>query len=165
MGRWFHPWLFTGNGSYTYHNFNSLRPNDTTIGTLIWVNIGSGNCLLPDGNNPLPEPMLTNHQWWFSQKGNFTGTVPDIYPCCEFESYKFSITAAFPRGQWVKLTVVWWCHIVHRWRSHHDSSWVYQVLACCLVAPSHYLNQQVLIRPWWPCLHAFSVETTIEFQM
>ena len=27
------------------------------------VNIGSGNGLLPDGTKPLPEPMLTNHQW------------------------------------------------------------------------------------------------------
>ena len=29
----------------------------------IWVNIGSGNGLLPDGNKLLPEPMLTDHQW------------------------------------------------------------------------------------------------------
>ena len=27
--------------------------------TEIWVNIGSGNGLLPDGTKPLPEPMLT----------------------------------------------------------------------------------------------------------
>ena len=25
-----------------------------------WVNIGSGNGLVPDGTKPLPEPMLTN---------------------------------------------------------------------------------------------------------
>ena len=30
---------------------------------MIWVNIGSGNGLLPDGTKPLPEPMLTDHQW------------------------------------------------------------------------------------------------------
>ena len=30
--------------------------------TEIWVNIGSGNGLLPDGTKPLPEPMLTDHQ-------------------------------------------------------------------------------------------------------
>ena len=35
---------------------NSLWPR-------IWVNIGSGNGLLPDGTKPLPEPMLTNDQW------------------------------------------------------------------------------------------------------
>ena len=31
--------------------------------TPIWVNIGSGNGLLPDSTKPLPEPMLTYHQW------------------------------------------------------------------------------------------------------
>ena len=30
--------------------------------TKIWVNIGSGSGLLPDGTKPLPEPMLTDHQ-------------------------------------------------------------------------------------------------------
>ena len=29
--------------------------------TEIWVNIGSGNGLVPDGTKPLPEPMLTDH--------------------------------------------------------------------------------------------------------
>ena len=32
-------------------------------GDMVWVNIGPGNGLLPDGTNPLPEPMLTCHQW------------------------------------------------------------------------------------------------------
>ena len=27
--------------------------------TQIWVNIGSGNGLVPDGTKPLPEPILT----------------------------------------------------------------------------------------------------------
>ena len=31
--------------------------------TLIWINSGSGNGFLPDGIKPLPEPMLTYHQW------------------------------------------------------------------------------------------------------
>ena len=33
------------------------------MATEIWVNIGSGNGLLPDGTKSLPEPMLTDHQW------------------------------------------------------------------------------------------------------
>ena len=33
------------------------------MATEIWVNIGSGNGLLPDGTKPLPEPVLTDHQW------------------------------------------------------------------------------------------------------
>ena len=32
------------------------------MATEIWVNISSGNGLLPDGTKPLPEPMLTDHQ-------------------------------------------------------------------------------------------------------
>ena len=33
------------------------------MATEIWVNIGSGNGLLPDGTKPLQESMLTDHQW------------------------------------------------------------------------------------------------------
>ena len=33
------------------------------MATKIWVNIGSGNGLLPDGTKPLPEPVLTCHLW------------------------------------------------------------------------------------------------------
>ena len=33
------------------------------MATEIWVNIGSGNGLIPDGTKPLPEPMLTDEQW------------------------------------------------------------------------------------------------------
>ena len=29
---------------------------------MIWVNIGSGNGLLPDSTKPLPEQMLTHYQ-------------------------------------------------------------------------------------------------------
>ena len=41
---------------------NSLWPSDAILWQ-IWVNIGSGNGLLPDGTKPLPEPMFTDHQW------------------------------------------------------------------------------------------------------
>ena len=33
------------------------------MATEIWVNIGSGNGLLPDGTKPLPEPMFTYHKY------------------------------------------------------------------------------------------------------
>ena len=29
----------------------------------ILVNIGSGNGLVPNGTKPIPEPVLTYHQW------------------------------------------------------------------------------------------------------
>ena len=53
--------------------FHSLWPSDA-IWLHIWVNIGSGNGLLPDGIKPLPEPMLTIIQGvlWHSPQRNFT---------------------------------------------------------------------------------------------
>ena len=41
---------------------NSLWPSDVIWHFRTWVNIGSGNGLLPDSNKPLPEPMLIYHQ-------------------------------------------------------------------------------------------------------
>ena len=55
--------LMSGNRVFTgTAGFNALRPSDT-IWRQIWVNIGSGNGLMPDSTKPLPEPMLTDHQW------------------------------------------------------------------------------------------------------
>ena len=55
---------------FWYFNISVSRHEDvywkgmknTVKTTEIWVNIGSGNGLLPDGTKPLPEPMLTYHQ-------------------------------------------------------------------------------------------------------
>ena len=44
---------FTATGRRIWHH----------IATQIWVNIDSGNGLLPDGTKPLPEPILTSHEW------------------------------------------------------------------------------------------------------
>ena len=50
------------------------------MATYIWVNIDSGNGLLPDGTKPLPEPMLTYHKYGpvTLSKGNFTRDTPAI---------------------------------------------------------------------------------------
>ena len=47
--------------------------------TQIWVNIGSGNGLVP--SDLLPEPMLTDCQWALEAftEGNFTGDAQDIF--------------------------------------------------------------------------------------
>ena len=42
--------------------------------TYIWVNIGSGNGLLPDGTKPSPEPMLT----FYSHERNFPENAHDV---------------------------------------------------------------------------------------
>ena len=52
------------------------------MATEIWVNIGSGNGLLPHGTKPLPDPMLTIIS----------------------ENYISIISFKFPRGQWVNLS-------------------------------------------------------------
>ena len=45
-------------------------------------NTGSCNGLLPDGTKPLPEPMLTYHQW---------GSVAYTWGCISQELFKISI--------------------------------------------------------------------------
>ena len=77
--------------------------------TEIWVNnnIDSDNGLLPNGTKPLPEPMLTYHQW-----GLMAFTWGQFYRKCSMHlsildmslkiTYKLSmITIISPRSQWV----------------------------------------------------------------
>ena len=74
------------------------------VATKIWVNIGSGNGLLPDGTKPLPEPMLTDHKW-----SQVTFILGLFHMRClnhqslksVFENYMSKISFIFPRGQWV----------------------------------------------------------------
>ena len=49
----------------TSTGFSMKLPWDTYTTGLNWwwVNIGSGNGMLPDDTKPLPEPVLTYHQW------------------------------------------------------------------------------------------------------
>ena len=63
---WNSPWKWKNNGHFWVCN-QLIYPCKTRVhgwlaNTMIWVNTGSGNGLLPDGIKPLPEPMLTNHQ-------------------------------------------------------------------------------------------------------
>ena len=50
--------------------------------TGIWVNIGSGNGLLPDGTKPLPEPKLSYHQYDY---------VAFIWGQLHWECFKISV--------------------------------------------------------------------------
>ena len=63
---------------------NSLRSSDA-IWQQIWVNIGSGNGLLPDGTKPLPDVSTINHL-------NL------------FENYMSKLSFRFPRDQWVNAS-------------------------------------------------------------
>ena len=52
--------------------FDALWPSDALSHQSSWnfVNIGSGNGLVPPGNKPLPGPMLTNHRWGIHLRAN-----------------------------------------------------------------------------------------------
>ena len=76
--------------------------------TQIWVNIGSGNGLLPDGTKPLPEPMfIVYHQW-----GLLTITS-GLFPKRDLshqslklaENYLFKIPFKFPRHKGVNISL------------------------------------------------------------
>ena len=82
--------------------------------TQIWVNVGSGNGLLPDGTNPLPEPMLTDHQWspvtfilgQFSQEM----PLPSITKIC-LKIWCLKFNSNFPGAN--ELTgLIAWCQMV-----------------------------------------------------
>ena len=53
---------------YTFMLFIALWTSDTIGWQTNWAKIGSCNGLLPDGIKPLPEPMLTYHQWHPAKK-------------------------------------------------------------------------------------------------
>ena len=46
-----------------FNFINSWWPRDSIMWNRSGSTLISGNGLLPDGTKPIPEPMLTNHQW------------------------------------------------------------------------------------------------------
>ena len=46
-------------------NSLTLRLTDALLLWPNWVNFDSVNAILPGSTKPLPQSMLTNHQWWF----------------------------------------------------------------------------------------------------
>ena len=69
--------------------------------TEIWVNIGSGNDLLPDDTKLLPEPMLTDHQWSPVTLilGQFHKRCRNYQSQKSVENYISKISFKFPRDQ------------------------------------------------------------------
>ena len=70
---WSKPWLCAetklSGVSLSSGQFSRVKTNNCStdswchVVTQIWVNIGSGNGLLPDGTKPLPALQLTDHQY------------------------------------------------------------------------------------------------------
>ena len=106
------------------------------MATKIWVNIGSGNGLLPDGNKPLPEPMLTDHQWSPVTfiLGQFHNRCLNHQHWSPFENYMSKLSFNFPRGQWVNEII---CN------SSHSSIW-----AVIQSSPYHVASVQHYVKLW-----------------
>ena len=73
--------------------------------------------------------LIISNVMWYSHEDSFTGNIQDIYPW-----YDLKITNMRPQTH-LQGTV---------WR-HRTGSTPTQAMACCLMAPSHYLNQRWLI--------------------
>ena len=82
---------------------NSMWPSDT-IWQQMWVNIGSGNGLLPDGTKPLPESVLTNHQWGLAAfiSEHFHWKCSGYISLTWVWKLQIECTVTRPRDQWVK---------------------------------------------------------------
>ena len=130
------------------------------------VNIGSGNGLVPSGNKPLPEPVLTQiyvTTWRhgsncvthcrlkMSQNFMIFGSSNVLVPNTDllstgpsrtkFSSYwKQKIRLLFNKmhleNSLGPSDAIWW---------HKSGSTLAQAMACCLMAPNHYLHQCWLI--------------------
>ena len=69
--------------------------------TQIWVNIGSGNCLLPDDTKPLPEPILTYEH---SAESSFVASAQLQF--IKWVWWHLKIICLSPRDQWVYSSFV-----------------------------------------------------------
>ena len=140
----------------------------------LWVNVGSGNGLVPSGNKPLLEPMLT--KFHDARDTNYinprhaeiiSGTIKKKI-CLHFISALSTemaqVVEIIPHGTfWFKhlkgLTLLQLAGFSQQDNTTKinslgpsDAIWhwrslstLVQVMVCCLTAPSHYLNQCWLI--------------------
>ena len=143
-----------------------------------WVKIGSGNGLVPSGNKPLPEPMLTSSVRSCGFHGRaISQEMPQLSItkiCLKITCLKFhsNFPGANELTHWslehvaVILSVIFQlnsqidslstCYeITLKWMSQHlldNKSTLVQVMAWCRQATSHYLNQ------FWPrCMSPYGV--------
>ena len=134
------------------------------MGTEIWVNISSGNGFLPDGTKPLPEPMLTDHQWSPVTfiLGQFHNRRSNHHSLKSVWNGMSQISFKFPRDQWVKgkimnpqiysylrcqshesvKSVPWTC------RMPEDYKYSFSQLLVCKLCP---LKSTIVQQIHWPC--------------
>ena len=90
-----------------------------------WVNIGSGNGLLPNGTKPLPEPMLDLSSVSSSdillRAINITAGISATNHRNWLQKYSSKISLNSPRPQWVKCN--WWVCILSAIVLHECRAW------------------------------------------
>ena len=130
---------------HCHHHFDPGRSKLTKcifMKTQIWVNISSGESL-PGGTKHYLNQcwlIIINGILWHSPESHFVATAQDINSKKEFEYYTWNIISTSARGQWINS--LWPSDAI--WRQESGST-LAQVMACCLTATSHYLNQYWLI--------------------
>ena len=86
--------------------------------------------------------IIISEVLWYSPEGNFTGNAQDIYYLSFMWVWNWSIQG-YRLISWDKwVNSLWPSNAM--WR-HRSGSTLAQVMACCLTAPSHYLNQCWLV--------------------
>ena len=163
------------------------------MSTEIWINIGSGNGLLPDGTKPLPEPMLTDHQWspatfilgqfhkrclnhqllksvWKLHVLRFHSHFPganelnsQITPIPHLDGLLIGclLGVCYKKiDSWINKTVTHLTHcglVMPNGNIDKSVSTLAQIMACCLKALNHYLNQCLVGYGSAPKAHFFSI--------
>ena len=67
----------------------------------IWVNIGSGHGLIPDGTQILPELILISEVMWHPPASVYTANAQATVLYNQFKNWTFEITATYPMGKWI----------------------------------------------------------------
>ena len=83
------------------HVLDWVMPQWHHIGTHIWVNMSSGNGLMPDDTKPLCNSVFINCKGYLVIF-TFGQYAEETHPWYEFQNYLFKITDTSPIGQWVK---------------------------------------------------------------
>ena len=119
----------------------SLWPSDAILWNWSWSTLVKvmACCLMASSHYMNQCWIIISVTHWHSADGNVSETILDIAHYRMFENYIFQNTAT-SSGQWINSLwpsdAIWW---------QRSGSTLAQVMACCLTAPSHYLNQSWLI--------------------
>ena len=142
--------------------FKSMFPCGLIICPQSWSTLLQVMAWCLDSTKPLPESVLT-YPWY----ANEHDSMYFLWKClwCLSHNIVFIMTVTFPRGLFVNSMAIssLWLSDAIWW--HRSWSILVQVMACCLTAPSLYVNQcwkwGLVAFTWrqfcWKCLRYLSL--------